>query len=111
MYVSGRKEADETVALVSLLSDAGRAGIDKSVLSTRLHLSADRLETLLKRHSEYFVQVGSSSSFALNRFGKFGGSADLIVSDIERSCKAALSSRYALVAVLAAVLASLAAIL
>ncbi|MDJ0760844.1 MAG: hypothetical protein QNJ19_15735 [Woeseiaceae bacterium] len=107
MNVASRKEADSLIAAVSVLDRAGREGVALRSISARLGLPLDRTEKLLNRHTDYFVQVGSSGSYTLNRFGKFRGASQLISGDIEKSYKATLSSMYTVGALAAAVLTSI----
>jgi len=85
LKVMDRKEADDVTALVRAIEPAGRAGIELQMLIARVQLPSSRIERLLRRHSDYFVQIADQSRFALNRFRKFRGSAELIVADVEQS--------------------------
>lgn len=85
MRIADRKEADDVIALVRAIEPAGRAGIALPAIAARVSIAPKRVKRLLRRHSEYFVQIADEPKFALNRFRKFRGSAELIIADIERS--------------------------
>jgi len=54
----------------------------------------------LRRHADYFVRVGDARKFALNRFGKFEGSAERIIIDVEQSYKQSKRSIIAILIIL-----------
>lgn len=85
MFVASRKEMEETTALAHELATASKKGIPLTKLSSRLILSIDRIEWLLRRHPEYFLKVGTRPSYRLNQFSKFNGSVEDVLIDIERS--------------------------
>lgn len=101
MPVANRKQADEIIALVHALESGGRTGIDLSLLAARLCVPTSHLESLLHKNSEYFVRVGSGHKYALNRFAQFGGSAELIVADVERSYRKSRNLLYLVLALCA----------
>ena len=87
MPIANRKEADDVLALVHAIAPSGRSGIELDTLAPRVSIASNRVEKLLRRHSDYFVRVGDARKFALNRFGKFEGSAERIIVDVEQSYK------------------------
>ncbi len=87
MPIANRKEADDVLALVRVVAPSKRLGIGLSTLISRVSIDSTRVESLLQRHTEYFVRIGSEQKYALNRFGKFEGSAERIIVDVEQSYK------------------------
>ena len=87
MPIADRKEADDVLALVHAVAPSGRSGIELDTLAPRVSIASNRVEKLLRRHADYFVRVGDARKFALNRFGKFEGSAERIIVDVEQSYK------------------------
>ena len=87
MPIVNRKEADDVLALVRAIVPSGRSGVELDTLAPRVSIASNRVEKLLRRHADYFVRVGDARKFALNRFGKFEGSAERIIVDIEQSYK------------------------
>ncbi len=87
MPIADRKEADDVSALVRVVAPSKRSGIGLSTLISRVSIDSTRVESLLQRHTEYFVRIGSEQKYALNRFGKFEGSAERIIVDVEQSYK------------------------
>ena len=85
MPVINRKEADDVSALVHAIAPSGRSGIELDTLAPRVPIASNRVEKLLRRHADYFVRVGDARKVALNRFGKFDGSAERIIADVEQS--------------------------
>jgi hypothetical protein len=85
MKIADRKQADDVIALVRAIQPAGRAGIELQSLAARVPIPPKRVERLLRRHSDYFVQIADQPQYTLNRFGEFRGDADLIIADIEQS--------------------------
>ena len=85
MPIANRKEADDVLALVRALAPAGRTGIGLLTLVPRVPIASTRVVSLLQRHAEYFVGIGGEQKYALNRFGKFEGSAERINADVEQS--------------------------
>ena len=85
MPIANRKEADDVLTLVRAVAPAGRTGIGPLTLVPRVLMTSIRVESLLQRHTEYFVRVGGEEKYALNRFGKFKGSAERIIADVEQS--------------------------
>lgn len=85
MPIADRKEADNMLALVRAVEPAGRMGIELSTLVARVSIASTRVEALLRRHADYFVRIGGEQKYALNRFGKFEGSAERIIADVEQS--------------------------
>lgn len=107
MSITSKKESAEILGLVRVLESAGRTGIDLSKLSARVYLPSSRIEFLLKKYEQYFVRVGDTRQYALNRFGRFHGSAKLIAADIERSYKTyLLSMSGAIIAMIIAIVAA-----
>ncbi len=76
MPIADRKEADDVLALVRVVAPSKRSGIGLSTLISRVSIDSTRVESLLQRHTEYFVRIGSEQKYALNRFGKFEGSVE-----------------------------------
>ena len=95
MPIANRKEADELLALVRTVAPAGRAGIGLLTLVPRVPIASTRVESLLQKHTDYFVRLGGTQKYALNRFGKFEGSAERIIADVERSYGRSESRRVA----------------
>ncbi len=60
----------------------------------------------MQKHTEYFVRIGSEQKYALNRFGKFEGSAERIILDVEQSYKQSRRSIAILILILAVMLLS-----
>ena len=87
MPIANRKEADDVLALVRAVVPSGRTGVELDTLAARVSIASNRVEKLLRRHADYFVRVGDARKFALNRFGKFEGSAERIIVDVEQSYK------------------------
>ena len=87
MPIVYRKEADDVLALVRAVAPSGRLGVELDTLAPRVSIASNRVEKLLRRHADYFVRVGDTRKFALNRFGKFEGSAERIIVDVEQSYK------------------------
>lgn len=87
MPIADRKEADDVLVLVHAVAPSGRSGIELDTLAPRVSIASNRVEKLLGRHADYFVRVGDARKFALNRFGKFSGSAERIIADVEQSYK------------------------
>ena len=87
MPIVNRKEADDVLALVRAVAPSGRLGVELDTLAPRVSIASNRVEKLLRRHADYFVRVGDTRKFALNRFGKFEGSAERIIVDVEQSYK------------------------
>jgi hypothetical protein len=85
--VIDRKETDDVLALVRAIAPSGRLGIELDTLAPRVLIAPKRIEQLTRRHTDYFVEVGSSRKIALNRFGKFNGSLERIVANVEQSYK------------------------
>lgn len=83
--IVNRKEADDVIALVRALEPAGRAGVPLQSLVARVPTAPNRIERLLRRHTDYFVQIADEPKYTLNRFGEFRGDADLIIADVEQS--------------------------
>ena len=86
MPITGRKEADDVLALVHAVAPSGRC-IELDTLAPRVSIAPNRVEKLLRKHADYFVRVGDARKFALNRFGEFNGSAERIIADVEQSYK------------------------
>ena len=57
MPIVNRKEADDVLALVRAVAPAGRTGIRALTLVSRILIAATRVESLLQRHTEYFVRI------------------------------------------------------
>jgi len=106
MPIANRKEADDVLALVRVVAPSERMGIGLSTLYSRVSIDSTRVESLLQRHTEYFVRIGSEQKYALNRFGKFEGSAERIILDIEQSYKQSRHSIAILILLSAVVLLS-----
>ena len=87
MPIANRKEADGVLALVRVVAPSERTGIGLSTLISRVSIDSTRVESLMQKHTEYFVRIGSEQKYALNRFGKFEGSAERIIVDVEQSYK------------------------
>ena len=85
MPIADRKEADDVLALVRVVAPSERTGIGLSTLFSRVSIDSTRVESLMQKHTEYFVRIGSEQKYALNRFGKFEGSAERIIVDVEQS--------------------------
>ena len=94
MIIANRREADDLLKIVEAIVPSGRSGIEPPVLALRASLSPTRVERLLKKHTDYFVRVGSADKFVLNRFGGFEGSATRISDHIEKSYARNLRHRY-----------------
>ncbi len=84
MPITNRKEADHVLALLHAVAPSGRSGIELDTLAPRVPIASNRVEKLLRKHADYFVRVGDTRKFALNRFGKFNGSAERIIADVEQ---------------------------
>ncbi len=87
MPIANRKEADDVLALVRAVVPSGRSGVELDTLAPRVSIASNRVEKLLRKHADYFVRVGDTRKFALNRFGEFNGSAERIIADVEQSYK------------------------
>ena len=87
MPITGRKEADDVLAMVHEVAPCGRSGIELDTLARRVSITSNRVEKLLSKHADYFVRVGDDRKFALNRFGEFNGSEERIIANVEQSCK------------------------
>ncbi len=87
MPITDRKEADDVLAVVHAVAPSGRSGIELDTLVPRVSIASNRVEKLLRKHADYFVRVGDTRKFALNRFGEFKGSAERIIADVEQSYK------------------------
>ena len=87
MPVKNRKEADDVLALVHAIAPSGRSGIELDTLAPRVPIASNRVEKLLRRHADYFVRVGDTRKITLNRFGKFNGSVERIIADVEQKYK------------------------
>ena len=85
MPIAYRKEADEVMALVRAIAPSGRAGIELATLLARMRITATRTEKLMQKHADYFVRVGGEQKFTLNRFGRFDGSAERIIDDVQET--------------------------
>jgi hypothetical protein len=85
VQIADRKEADDVIALVHAVQPAGRTGIELATLTARVSIAPKRVERLLRRHSDYFVQIADEPKYALNRFRGFRGDADLIIAAVEQS--------------------------
>ncbi len=85
MPIANRKEADDVLALVRAVAPAGRTGIGLLTLAPRVRIALTRVESLLHRYTDYFVRLGGEQKYALNPFGKFEGSAERIIVDVEQS--------------------------
>jgi len=79
---------------------SGRSGVELDTLAPRVSIASNRVEKLLRRHADYFVRVGDARKFALNRFGKFEGSAERIIIDVEQSYKQSKRSIIAILIIL-----------
>lgn len=113
MRLTNRSERDEAAVLVRELALGDKGGIGLTALATRVNLPTDRVEKLLRRYPDYFVKVGHESGFRLNPFGKFKGSTEQILVDIEPSYNRhkhlqATSAALAVVATLVGVISFLA---
>jgi len=84
MLVTSRKEADELTALAHALAPSARSGITVPELVAAVPIRKTRAERLLRRYCEYFVNVGGTPKYALNRFSRFEGSEERIIADVER---------------------------
>jgi hypothetical protein len=87
MPITNRKEADDVLALVHAVAPSGRSGIELDTLAPRVPIASNRVEKLLRRHADYFVRVGDTRKITLNRFGKFNGSVERIIADVEQKYK------------------------
>ena len=105
MPIADRKEADDVLALVHAVAPSGRSGIELDTLAPRISIASNRVEKLLRRHADYFVRVGDARKFALNRFGKFEGSAERIIVDVEQSYKQSKRSNIAILIILVCMVA------
>ena len=85
MPLTNHSEREDAAVLVRELALGDKGGIGLTALATRVNLTTDRVEKLLGRYPHYFVKVGNESRFRLNPFGKFKGSTEQILVDIERS--------------------------
>lgn len=85
MPIADRKEADEVLALVRAIAPSGRAGIELATLVSRVRITPKRVEKLMQKHADYFVRVGGQQKFTLNRFGKYDGSAERIIADVQET--------------------------
>ena len=100
MPIVYRKEADDVLALVRAVAPSGRLGVELDILAPRVSIASNRVEKLLRKHADYFVRVGDARKFALNRFGKFEGSAERIIVDVEQSYKRSKRSIIAILIIL-----------
>jgi len=100
MPIANRKEADDVLALVRAVVPSGRSGVELDTLAPRVSIASNRVEKLLRKHADYFVRVGDARKFALNRFGKFEGSAERIIVDVERSYKQTKRGNIAILVIL-----------
>jgi len=105
MPIVNRKEADDVLALVRAVVPSGRSGVELDTLAPRVSIASNRVEKLLRRHADYFVRVGDARKFALNRFGKFEGSAERIIVDVEQSYKQSKRSIIAILIILVCMVA------
>ncbi len=105
MPIANRKEADDVLALVRAVVPSGRSGVELDTLAPRVSIASNRVEKLLRRHADYFVRVGDSREFALNRFGKFEGSAERIIVDVEQSYKRRKRGNIAILIILVSMVA------
>jgi len=105
MPIVYRKEADDVLALVRAVAPSGRLGVELDTLAPRVSIASNRVEKLLRRHADYFVRVGDTRKFALNRFGKFEGSAERIIVDVEQSYKQSKRSIIAILIILVCMVA------
>ena len=105
MPIVNRKEADDVLALVRAVVPSGRSGIELDTLAPRVSIASNRVEKLLRRHADYLVRVGDARKFALNRFGKFEGSAERIIVDVEQSYKQSKRSIIAILIILVCMVA------
>ncbi len=105
MHIANRKEADDVLALVRAVVPSGRSGVELDTLAPRVSIASNRVEKLLRRHADYFVRVGDARKFALNRFGKFEGSAERIIVDVEQSYKQSKRSNIAILIILVCMVA------
>jgi len=87
MWIADRKKGDDVLALIDAVALSGRSGIELATLLSRVSLRSIRVEKLLRKHTDYFIRVGSVDKFTINRFGKLRGSVEHIVADVEQSCK------------------------
>jgi len=85
VQIADRQEADDVIALVHAVEPAGREGIELPTLIARVSIAPKRVERLLRRHSDYFVQIADEPKYALNRFREFRGDADLIIAAVKQS--------------------------
>ena len=100
MPIVNREEADDVLALVRAVAPSGRLGVELDTLAPRVSIASNRVEKLLRRHADYFVRVGDTRKFALNRFGKFEGSAERIIVDVEQSYKQSKKGIIAIIIIL-----------
>ena len=105
MPIANRKEADDVLALVRAVVPSGRSGVELDTLAPRVSIASNRVEKLLRKHADYFVRVGDAWKFALNRFGKFEGSAERIIVDVEQSYKQSKRSIIAILIILVCMVA------
>jgi len=84
MPITNRKEADDVLALVHAVAPSGRSGIELDTLAPRVPIASNRVEKLLRRHADW---VGDTRKITLNRFGKFNGSVEHIIADVEQKYK------------------------
>ncbi len=105
MPIANRKEADDVLALVRAVVPSGRSGVELDTLAPRVSIASNRVEKLLRKHADYFVRVGDARKFALNRFGKFEGSAERIIVDVEQSYKQSKRSNIAILVILVCMVA------
>jgi len=85
VQIADRQEADDVIALVHAVEPAGREGIELPTLIARVSIAPKRVERLLRRDSDYFVQIADEPKYALNRFREFRGDADLIIAAVKQS--------------------------
>jgi len=105
MPIANRKEADDVLALVRAVVPSGRSGVELDTLAPRVSIASNRVEKLLRKHADYFVRVGDARKFTLNRFGKFEGSAERIIVDVEQSYKQSKRGNIAILVILVCMLA------
>jgi hypothetical protein len=83
MYVKNQREAADLSSLADSIAQRSPTGSTAMHLMLRSGLDLGRIHKLLAKHNDYFVRVGSTSRYTLNRFGKYKGVLDRIQEDIQ----------------------------
>jgi hypothetical protein len=78
MQIKDLQESRDLNSLVTSMHQPSPRGLTTMRLVQRSGLDLNRIYELLARHRDYFVRVGSTSRYALNRFAKCKGALTCI---------------------------------